>query len=460
MKTSTRDSILRGTDGTNYIVPFIIVTSLFFFWGVANNMTDTLLAAFKNIMNMTDFQTSFIQIAFYGSYAVFAIPAALLIRKFNFKIGILVGLALYASGTFLFYPAGQLSSYGFYLVAIYVMAGGCSILETTANPYILTMGRPENMTRRLNLAQSFNPIGSISGIVLSQLFILSQLSSNKSEMSQSELQLAQQHELSAVTLTYIGVGVVLLVLFALIISYKKMPVSKDVSTLSFLKTTGQLFKRKHYSLGVIAQFFYVGAQIGVWSYTIRYVMIALNFVDPATDNIIAENVTDFIKSNPFWSKLWQFDAATTAENIGNSFYLTSILLFSVSRFIFTALMKFFKPGILLAIASVGALISALIAIFAVGIIGIMGLVFISFFMSLMFPTIYGIALENLTESEAKVGGSYLVMAILGGALLTSLQGLVSTMSGSISLAYLIPVFCFVVVGLYGLSSGKQCTITK
>jgi MFS transporter, FHS family, L-fucose permease len=460
MKTSTRDSILRGADGTNYIFPFIIVTSLFFFWGVANNMTDTLLAAFKNIMNMTDFQTSFIQIAFYGSYAVFAIPAALLIRKFNFKIGILVGLALYALGTFLFYPAGQLSSYAFYLVAIYVMAGGCSILETTANPYILTMGRPENMTRRLNLAQSFNPIGSISGIVLSQLFILSQLSSNKSEMSQSELQLAQQHELSAVTLTYIGVGVVLLVLFALIMSYKKMPVSKDVSTLSFLKTTGQLFKRKHYSLGVIAQFFYVGAQIGVWSYTIRYVMIALNFVDPATDNIIAENVTDFIKSNPFWSQLWQFDTATTAENIGNSFYLTSIILFSVSRFIFTALMKFFKPGILLAIASVGALISALIAIFAVGMIGIVGLVLISFFMSLMFPTIYGIALENLTESEAKVGGSYLVMAILGGALLTSLQGLVSTMSGSISLAYLIPVFCFVVVGLYGLSSGKQSTITK
>lgn len=340
------------------------------------------------------------------------------------------------------------------------MAGGCSILETTANPYILSMGRPENMTRRSNLAQSFNPIGSISGIVLSQLFILSQLSSNKSEMSQSELQLAQQHELSAVTLTYIGVGVVLLVLFALIMSYKKMPVSKDVSALSFLKTTGQLFKRKHYSLGVIAQFFYVGAQIGVWSYTIRFVMIALNFVDPAaTDSIIAENVTDFIKSNPFWSKLWQFDAATTAENIGNSFYLTSILLFSVSRFIFTALMKFFKPGILLAIASVGALISALIAIFAVGMIGIMGLVFISFYMSLMFPTIYGIALENLTESEAKVGGFYLVMAILGGALLTSLQGLVSTTSGSISMAYLIPVFCFVVVGLYGLSSGKQSTIT-
>ena len=454
MKTDKKISLLKAADGTNYLIPFIIVTSLFFFWGLANNMTDTLLAAFKNIMEMTDFKTSFIQMAFYGSYAIFAIPAALLIRKYNFKTGIIVGLIMYALGTFLFFPAAQYTSYGFYLFAIYIMAGGCSILETTANPYILSMGRPENMTQRLNLAQSFNPIGSISGIILSQMFILSQLSANKEDMTQEVLQVAQQKELSAVTITYMGVGIVLLILLTFILMYRKMPASKDNSDLSFLKISKQLFKKSNYSLGVLSQFFYVGAQIGVWSYTIRYVMKALKFVDPITDSIIGENVTAFISNHALWSNIWQFDITTTAENVGNSFYLTSILLFTVSRFVFTALMKYFRPGLLLAIAAGGALISGAIAIFATGMTGIIGLVAISFFMSLMFPTIYGIALEGLTESQAKVGGSFLVMAILGGALLTAIQGLISTTFNSINYSYLVPVLCFVIVALYGMHANK------
>jgi FHS family L-fucose permease-like MFS transporter len=448
-------SLLKGKDGTNYLIPFVLVTSLFFFWGVANNMTDTLLAAFKNIMEMTDFQTSFIQIAFYGSYAVFAIPAALLIRKFNFKTGIIVGLAMYALGTFLFFPASQLASYGFYLFAIYVMAGGCSILETTANPYILTMGDPATMTRRLNFAQSFNPLGSISGILLSQVFILSELSADKSMMTDAQLVAAQSRELSAVTFTYMGVGVVLLFLLVLIIYSKRMPATRDAASLGFGKTTVNLFKRPHYSWGVITQFFYVGAQIGVWSYTIRYVMKALNLVDPVTDEIVAEKVTGFITDHAIWSSMWQFDSTTTAENIGNSFYLTSIILFSVSRFIFTALMRFFRPGMLLAIAGLGALVATLVAVFATGMTGVIGLVLISFFMSLMFPTIYGIALEGLSENEAKVGGSYLVMAILGGALLTSGQGLLSTVLNSINISYLIPLVCFIVIIGYGIFANKD-----
>jgi len=455
MNNTKTDSLFVSKDGVNYLVPFILVTSLFFFWGVANNMTDTLLAAFKNILEMNDFQTSFIQMAFYGSYAVFAIPAALLIRKFDFKTGILVGLALYITGTFLFYPASQLASYGFYLFAIYILAGGCSILETTANPYILSMGRPENATRRLNFAQSFNPIGSVSGIILSQVFILSQLSANKSEMTDIQLLAAQERELSAVTLTYIMVGLVLLVLLIGMIFYKKMPATKEKSTLSFGKTVGTLVKRKHYSLGVLAQFFYVGAQIGVWSYTIRYVMVALGFVDPVTDTILPEKVSAFISEHPFWSGIWQLDAASTAENVGNSFYLTSLLLFMVSRFIFTALMRYLRPGLLLAIAATGALVAAITAIFASGLTGVAGLVLISFFMSLMFPTIYGIALEGLSENESKVGGSFLVMAILGGAVLTAGQGLLSTLFGDIRVSFWIPVVCFVVVGLYGLMSNKE-----
>ncbi len=455
MKSDTKIPLLKGSDGFNYTIPFILVTSLFFFWGVANNMTDTLLSAFKNIMEMTDFQTSFIQMAFYGSYACFAIPAALLIRKYTFKHGIVVGLSLYALGTFLFYPASQLASYGFYLFALYVLAGGCSILETAANPYILTMGRKENMTRRLNFAQSFNPIGSISGIIISQIFILSQLSQNKSTLNDAELLAVQHKELSAVTLTYMGLGVVLVALLLIIIFYKKMPATKDTTGLSFGATVGRLLKRKHYTLGVVAQFFYVGAQIGVWSYTIRYVMLALGLVDPNTSEIIPANVHGFISEHSFWSSIWQLDENSTAENIGNSFYLFSLVLFTISRFIFTALMRYFRPGMLLAIAATGAIISAAIAIFSTGMTGVIGLVSISFFMSLMFPTIYGIALEGISEAEAKVGGSFLVMAILGGALLTALQGYLSTALNSINFAYWIPVICFVIVGIYGLMANRE-----
>lgn len=455
MKSDTKIPLLKGSDGFNYTIPFILVTSLFFFWGVANNMTDTLLSAFKNIMEMTDFQTSFIQMAFYGSYACFAIPAALLIRKYTFKHGIVVGLSLYALGTFLFYPASQLASYGFYLFALYVLAGGCSILETAANPYILTMGRKENMTRRLNFAQSFNPIGSISGIIISQIFILSQLSQNKSTLSDAELLVVQHKELSAVTLTYMGLGVVLVALLMIIIFYKKMPATKDTSGLSFGATVGRLLKRKHYTLGVIAQFFYVGAQIGVWSYTIRYVMLALGLVDPATSEIFPAKVQGFITEHRLWSNIWQLDENSTAENIGNSFYLFSLILFTISRFIFTALMRYFRPGMLLAIAASGAIISAATAIFTTGMTGVIGLVAISFFMSLMFPTIYGIALEGISEAEAKVGGSFLVMAILGGALLTALQGYLSTLLNSINFAYWVPVVCFVIVGIYGIIANKE-----
>lgn len=454
MKNANKIALLKGADGTNYLIPFILVTSLFFFWGVANNMTDTLLAAFKNILEMTDFQTSFIQMAFYGSYACFALPAAFLIRKYSFKTGIIVGLALYSLGTFLFFPAGQAGSYSFYLFAIYILAGGCSILETTANPYILSMGRPENATLRLNFAQAFNPIGSISGIILSQVFILSHLSNNKSSMNANQLQTAQSTEMSAVTLTYMGVGVVLLAVLIIILFYKKMPANKDISGDSFGSTVKKLIKKPHYSWGVIAQFFYVGAQIGVWWYTIRYVMKSLGLVDAVTDNILPEQIKLFIQNHSFWSSIWQFDATTTAENIGNSFYLFSLILFMVSRFIFTALMRYLRPGILLAIAATGAIIASAVAIFTTGMTGVAGLVMISFFMSLMFPTIYGIALEGMSEGESKVGGSFLVMAILGGALLTTGQGFLSTTFNSINISYLIPLVCFIIVGIYGLFANK------
>ena len=254
-----------------YLIPFCLITSLFFLWGLANNMTDTLLSAFKRIMSMSDAQTSLIQFAFYGSYFCFALPAALFIRKFNYKSGVILGLSLYALGAILFLPAASAASYAFYLIALYILAGGCSILETAANPYILSMGSPETATRRLNIAQSFNPIGCITGILLSQFFILSQLNSAdagaRAAMSETELAAIQQGELNAVTGTYMTLGFVLLAVMVVMLLVK-MPEGGDSSKGSVSESFSRLLKNKRYVCGVLALFFYEGVQIGVWSFTI------------------------------------------------------------------------------------------------------------------------------------------------------------------------------------------------
>lgn len=386
-----------------YLLPFVLVTSLFALWGLANNMTDTLLAAFKKIMQMSDTQTSFIQMAFYGAYFCVALPAALFIRKFSYKKGVILGLLLYAAGAILFLPAASTASYAFYLVAIYIMASGCSVLETTANPYIMSMGSPETATRRLNIAQSFNPIGSILGILVSKYFILQDIS------------------LYSVSGTYAGLGVVLLVIMVVML-FARMPEGKDeTKQASLINTFGRLAKNKKYIWGVVAQFFYVGAQIGVWSFTIRLVMKELGYVEA--------------------------QAATL--------YLISIIGFCASRFVYTWLMKYVAPVRLLAAGSVLSAVCALVVVMAGGWLAVIALVLISVFMSLMFPTIYGIALGSLNENDnekgdVKIGASGLIMAILGGALITPLQGMVSDASGSINTSYVVPLVCFIVVLCYAL----------
>jgi len=387
-------------------------------WGLANNMTDTLLAAFKRIMSMSDFQTSWIQVAFYGSYFCLALPAALIIKKFTYKTGVLLGLGLFISGSLLFYPASQTMVYGHFLAALFILAGGLSILETAANPYIIAMGPEENGTQRLNLAQSFNPIGSIIGVLLSKLFILSKLNQASAEtraaMSPEELQAIQSGELAAVMGPYVGVAGVLLIIW-IAIAVTKMPKASDADdSLNIGETVGRLIKNSNYVWGVAAQFFYVGAQIGVWSYTIRYVMQELN----------------------------------VNEDEAASYYLAALILFMVSRFICTALMKYISPGNLLAGLSVLAIICTFVVIVGSGYVGVYALVAISACMSLMFPTIYGLAVRGLGD-DTKIGGSGLIMAILGGAVLTSVQGQVSDATQSIHLAYIVPLLCFVVVAFYG-----------
>lgn len=386
-----------------YLFPFILVTSLFLLWGLANNMTDTLLAAFKRIMDMSDTQTSLIQFAFYGSYFCFALPAALFIRKKSYKAGIILGLLLYATGAILFYPAARAASYTFYLIAIYIMAGGCSVLETTANPYILSMGSPETATRRLNIAQSFNPIGSILGILMSKYFILDNIS------------------LYSVSGTYATLGCVLLAILVVMLC-AKMPVGKDSDKQDTIGASfRRLFANSLYRYGVVAQFFYVGAQIGVWSFTIRIVMQELGILEAEASTI----------------------------------YLITIIGFCLSRFVYTWLMKWIAPARLLTIGGILSTLMALTVVLTAGTGWLMvsALILISIFMSLMFPTIYGIALGSIAKSDhpddSKIGASGLIMAILGGALLTPLQGVLSDAT-SIYTSYLIPVTCFVVVTIYAI----------
>jgi len=411
------------------IWPFILLTSCFAWWGLANNMTDTLLAAFKKIMSMSDFQTSWIQLAFYGSYFCLALPAAIFIKKYTYKSGVLLGLGLFISGALLFYPASITMNYFHFLGALYILAGGLSILETSANSYIIAIGPEETGTQRLNFSQSFNPVGSILGVLLSKVFVLSHLNpasaQERAAMSPDMLNKIQLKELGAVMGPYVAVAFVLIIIWILIASNKSMPKATDTDKQLHLGATlKRLFRNRHYVWGVVAQFFYVGAQIGVWSFTIRYVMQELSL----------------------------------NEAEASSYYLAAIILFMVSRFICTGLMKIMTPRNLLLLLSITALSCTGIVIISGGYVGVFALVAISGCMSLMFPTIYGLAVRGLGD-DTKIGGSGLIMAILGGAVLTSLQGQVSDMSGSINFAYIIPFICFIVIAYYAaVASGKDLSI--
>lgn len=403
--------------------PFILVTSLFFLWGLANNMTDTLLAAFKRIMSMTDFQTSWIQIAFYGSYFLLALPAAIFIKRYTYKAGVLLGLGLFVLGSLLFYPASITMVYGHFLLALFILAGGLSILETAANPYIIALGPESSGTRRLNLAQSFNPIGSITGVFLSKVFILSHLNLASAEertgMSEEQLRAIQSEELTSVMGPYVGVAAFLIVLW-LVVKFTDMPRASDAgSQLDLLPTFKRLLKTPHYVWAVVAQFFYVGAQIGIWSYTIRYVM----------------------------------DELQLNEEEASTYYMASLILFAGCRFVFTGLMKFFSPRLLLMLSAQGAVLCTLLVIYGSGPLGVYALIAISGFMSLMFPTIYGLGIRGLGH-DTKIGGSGLIMAILGGAVITAIQGQVSDLTQSISIAFYVPLLCFVLIFLYALMEDR------
>jgi FHS family L-fucose permease-like MFS transporter len=460
----------------NILVPFILLTSLFFAWAIPNNLTDTMLAAFKRIMSLSDSKTAWIQVVCYLlGYGCCAIPGALFIKKYTYKSGVLLGLFLFAGGCFLFYPAMlclQINanvSFIVYLFAIFILFAGLSVLETSANSYVYAIGPEETATRRLNFSQSFNPFGAIAGVVISQVFVLSQLNlltaSERASLAASELAEIQSQELNSVTMTYVVLGVVMFALL-LAVLFTRMPNIKEGGQKMELGATfKRLAKNKNYVWGVVAQFFYVGAQISVWSFVIRYVMQQLDLngvVASLGANASSSDVVTALRNvEPVAAGFYNFCEAIglndllprTSEQAGATYYILSLVLFVVARFTCTGLMKYFKPRVILATLAVVAVICCLLTVYGSGFAGVYSLMGITACMSLMFPTIYGIGIRGLGE-DTKIGGAGMVMAIAGAAVLTQIQGIVSD-SASIQLAYWIPTVAFAIIAYYGLVICKK-----
>ena len=411
----------RGT-----ILPFILLSSCFMWWGIANNMTDPLVRVFQDIFeDLTTFQSSLIQSAFYGGYFCLAIPGAIIARKFSYKVGVLTGLGMYAAGCFLLIPARFSLTFASFLFAYWVLAAGLSILETNANPYILSLGPPETATRRLNLAQSFNPLGSVIGVLLAAMLIMQKLApwdhpdpegSGKSFL----IPVADQGEtLSIVIFPYLVIAVVLAAVWLLIL-FTRMPHMAEPEKLHFAQTYARLLRNSNYMFAVLAQFFYVGAQITVWTYTNFYVPDQLPGVAPG--------------------------------DVLLQYHIVALILFGAFRFVFTWLMKYFRDSDLLLAASALGVLFSLNVVFVGGHVGVYSLIALSACMSLMFPTIFGLGSRGL-GADTKVGASGLIMAILGGAIITPLQGHVIDLA-NVSISYLVPLVCFIVIGAYALFSGK------
>jgi FHS family L-fucose permease-like MFS transporter len=466
-----KNSIFVSSTGKSYLLPMILLTTLFFAWALPNNLTDTMLAAFKRIMSLSDTKTAWIQVVCYLlGYGCCALPAALFIKKYSYKLGVIFGLSLYALGTFMFYPAMyclQIDaniSFLMYLLAIFVLFAGLAVLETSANSYVCVLGAEETATRRLNFAQSFNPFGAISGVVISQIFILSQLNTltatERASLPPDALMTIQNDELQMITTTYVVVGLIMLVLLLAILSCRMPDLKEGKQPLDLRGTWQRLKKNRKYVWSVVAQFFYVGAQISVWSFIIRYVMQQLKLdekvmslgSDASADAIIGvlRNVEPVAASFYNGCEAIGLDAMLprTAEQAGATYYILSLILFVALRFVCTGLMKYIKPQVLLTVLSLTAVVCCLITAFAQGIVGVYALIAISGCMSLMFPTIYGIGIEGLKD-DTKIGGSGMVMAIAGAALLTQIQGIISDFT-TIEIAYSVPAVAFLIIAGYSI----------
>ena len=421
-----------------YLITFILITSLFALWGFANDITNPMVAAFQTVMELSAAKASMIQFAFYGGYATMAIPAALFIRKYSYKSGILLGLGLYAFGAFLFIPAAEYQEFTFFCLSLYILTFGLAFLETTANPFILSLGDKETSTRRLNMAQAFNPVGSLSGMAVASFIVLPFLQSDARDaegqtffhtLSDMEKAAIRLHDLAVIRDPYVALGLVVLCVFV-IIAITKMPKVKEEEAIegnvhTVKQTLSNLWSNKIYRNGVFSQMFYVGAQIMVWTFIIQY-----------ADNLGIDKAT-----------AQRFNIVAMSLNLGG-------------RFIGTYIMKFVNTRKLLMIFGIGASVCTFGAITINGIFGLYSLVLISLFMSIMFPSIYGIALENVDTQDTKLGAAFLVMAIVGGALMPPLQGMIIDMKEimgmpAVNVSFVLPFICFLIIIAYGRSAYKM-----
>lgn len=428
-----KNSLLKGKNGVSYLVPFILITACFALWGFANDITNPMVKAFSKIFRMSVTDGALVQVAFYGGYFAMAFPAAMFIRKYSYKAGILLGLGLYALGAFLFFPAKMTGEYYPFLFAYFILTCGLSFLETSANPYILSMGPEETATRRLNFAQSFNPMGSLLGMFVAMKYIQQRLhpmgTAERATLGDAEFAAIKEYDLNVLITPYLIIGIVILVMF-LIIRFSKMPKNADKShEINFLPTLKRIFSIPKYREGVIAQFFYVGVQIMCWTFIIQY----------GTRVFMEQGM-----------------AEKDAEVLSQQYNIVAMVIFCVSRFICTFLLRYINSGKLLMILAIAA------GAFTVGVIGFQDvkgmycLVGISACMSLMFPTIYGIALEGLGE-DAKFGAAGLIMAILGGSILPPMQASIIDLGTignfpAVNISFVLPLICFVVVSIYGYRS--------
>ncbi|WP_151526677.1 L-fucose:H+ symporter permease [Serinicoccus kebangsaanensis] len=400
-------------------VPFILLVLCFAAWGMAANLTDILVGVFRGIFSMSNFQSSLVQFAYYGAYFLLAIPAAFINSRFGFKAGVLVGLGLAALGGFLFIPASQLLAYNMFLLALFVLAAGLSILETSANPFVIAMGDEASSTQRLNLAQSFNPVGANLGVLMGAVLILPNLTPEESKtiMSEAELVASQEADLLLVLRPYLVIAAILVAIW-LLIAFRKMQLPSQPEAVDLTEggggTLARLWANRHYRYGVLAQFFNVAAQTCTWTFTILYAQ----------------------------------DVAGTSSAAAGWWLQASLLIFLVSRFVMTWLLGIVRPALLLLVMALFGVACCLTSMFVLNVVGLIAVVAISAALSLMFPTIYGLALQGLGP-DAKFGSAGLVMAILGGALVPMIHAAVMDSAGSAA-GYVVPGVCLALVAAYAV----------
>ncbi len=424
-----KDSLI-SSNGVSYLIPFILITSCFALWGFANDITNPMVKAFSKIFRMSVTDGTLVQVAFYGGYFAMAFPAAMFIRKYSYKAGVLCGLGLYAVGAFLFYPAALIGSYYPFLVAYFILTCGLSFLETSCNPYILSMGSEATATRRLNMAQCFNPLGSLCGMFVAMNFIQNKLNpmdtAERALLSEEEFMAVKDSDLQVLINPYLIIGVVIAAMFFVIL-FMNMPKNNDTAgRLAFGDSLRRILGLKHYREGVLAQFFYVGVQIMCWTFIIQY----------GTRVFVAEGM-----------------AEQEAEVLSQSYNIAAMVLFICSRFVTTYLMKYFNAGKMLMIFAIAGVVFTLGVIGFQNRLGLYCLVAVSGCMSLMFPTIYGIALDGLGD-DAKLGSAGLIMAILGGSVLPPVQAAIIDQHELFGMpaenvSFVLPLICFIVVMIYG-----------